>query len=162
MMQHISDWISAYHDGELRGARLQAVEAHLQDCAACRAELETLRRLSALLLGNPVAASQNSPDSFVAQVGLRLQGRPALPASHNSRSPVGWLAPLIVVGLWAFGQAVLLLSQWLLVFWQPGVSILPVLFLKAGFTLFVGVLLWGWLAGWVVYQRWQFSQALEM
>lgn len=39
--------IGAYHDGELSEARRAEVEQHLSDCAACSAELEELRRLSA-------------------------------------------------------------------------------------------------------------------
>ncbi len=38
--------ISAYHDGELSGARREQIEQHLRVCPQCAAELEELRRLS--------------------------------------------------------------------------------------------------------------------
>ena len=41
-----SNLISAYHDGELPLAQTAELEAHLGDCADCRAELEQLRTLS--------------------------------------------------------------------------------------------------------------------
>jgi len=49
MNEHVTEWIGAYHDGELRGARLLQVESHLLDCAACQAELDALSALSTLL-----------------------------------------------------------------------------------------------------------------
>ena len=41
--------LSAYHDGEVSAEEHAALEAHLAECPACAAELERLRRLSALL-----------------------------------------------------------------------------------------------------------------
>ena len=67
MNEHVTPWLGAYHDGELRGRRLQQVETHLAHCAACRAELEELRALSALLQESPV------PETFT-----RLVWPPAL------------------------------------------------------------------------------------
>jgi len=46
MAEHVKDWLGAYLDGELQGNRLQAVEAHLQTCKACRDELQGLRGLA--------------------------------------------------------------------------------------------------------------------
>jgi hypothetical protein len=46
---HVLEWLEAYLDGELKGGRLHQVEAHLQVCEDCRAELLALRQLSALL-----------------------------------------------------------------------------------------------------------------
>jgi anti-sigma factor RsiW len=40
--------VHAYHDGELDGALVRSFETHLSGCAACREELESLRRLSRL------------------------------------------------------------------------------------------------------------------
>lgn len=43
--------VSAYFDGELDEARTREVEGHLSSCAACAAELESLRRMSNVLSG---------------------------------------------------------------------------------------------------------------
>jgi anti-sigma factor RsiW len=49
MNQHVTDWLGAYHDGELEESRRQQVEAHLQVCEDCHAELSRLRALARLL-----------------------------------------------------------------------------------------------------------------
>lgn len=46
--------LSAYHDGELPSQQRDALERHVADCAACAAELEQYRRLSALLAAAPL------------------------------------------------------------------------------------------------------------
>ena len=48
-MQHINHLLDEYYDGELSPARRRQVEAHLAQCPDCRAELEQMRQLSALL-----------------------------------------------------------------------------------------------------------------
>lgn len=50
--KHIND-LSSYLDGELDARRRLAMEAHLDGCAACRAELEQLRALSGVLAEVP-------------------------------------------------------------------------------------------------------------
>ena len=54
-MQHINHLLDEYYDGELSPARRRQVEAHLDVCADCRAELEQMRQLSALLAEVPSA-----------------------------------------------------------------------------------------------------------
>jgi predicted anti-sigma-YlaC factor YlaD len=71
-MQHIHHLLDEYHDGELAPARCRQVERHLRACAACRAELEQMRQLSALLLGVPVPDEFSAPQLFGAQVALRV------------------------------------------------------------------------------------------
>ena len=46
--------LSAYHDGELPRQQREALEQHVAECAACAAELEQYRRLSALLAAAPL------------------------------------------------------------------------------------------------------------
>jgi len=46
--------LCAYHDGELSAEMRQDIENHLPKCAACWAELEQFRRLSAVLAAAPV------------------------------------------------------------------------------------------------------------
>lgn len=47
MREHVSDHLSAYVDDELSASERAAVDAHLRECAGCRADLEAMRRLVA-------------------------------------------------------------------------------------------------------------------
>lgn len=47
--------LSAYHDDALDAATRRLVAAHLQTCAACRAELAAYARLGAALRALPIA-----------------------------------------------------------------------------------------------------------
>jgi anti-sigma factor RsiW len=48
--------IDAYYDGELEGEAQAAFEEHLAECADCRRDLESLRRLSGHFATTPVSA----------------------------------------------------------------------------------------------------------
>jgi len=114
MTEHVTAWLGAYHDGELQGRRLRQVETHLSHCATCRAELEKLRALAALLQESPAAGNLTPPDRFVAQVGLRLPRRPEQPAWQRGLE-IGWrMVPVGLLGAWAFVQAVLAVAQMVL------------------------------------------------
>ena len=76
MSNHVTEWLNAYLDGELHGSRLQHVEAHLAECDACQAELESLERLSSLL-------QKSLPRSSLRQNGLRLRSACACPAKKQ-------------------------------------------------------------------------------
>jgi anti-sigma factor RsiW len=104
MTEHVTAWLGAYHDGELQGRRWRQVEAHLAHCATCRAGLERLRALAALLQESPAAGDLMPPERFVAQVGLRLPRRPERPAWQRGLE-IGWQ----VVPLGLFGAC----SSWL-------------------------------------------------
>jgi anti-sigma factor RsiW len=161
MSQHVTAWVSAYHDGELSGARLFQVEAHLLDCPACRAELEALKALSTLLQKSPAMPVRTSPERFVAQVRLRTRPHFTSPAPLRTRQ-AGWLlVPLSLLGIWAFLQAVLMLSRLVLMAlplsgglpgtqteWFPGQMAAQLFVLDAALTAVLVALLWGWLAGW--------------
>jgi anti-sigma factor RsiW len=161
MSQHVTAWIAAYHDGELHGDRLVQVEAHLRDCPACRAELEALKSLSTLLQKNPAMPARTSPERFVAQVRLRTRPHVASPAQQRTRQ-AGWLlVPLSLLGMWAFLQAVLLVSYLALialtlfgglpgiqVVWFPGQTVVQLFILDTALTAVLAALLWGWMAGW--------------
>lgn len=122
MSEHISRWLGAYYDGELQGARLRRVEAHLAECAACRAELESLRALSALLQESASPETITRPEPFVAQVGLRLPRRPERPAWQRALR-IGWRAlPAGLFGAWAIIQAVFLVTTLLLLALQLGLG----------------------------------------
>jgi len=105
MTEHVTAWLGAYHDGELHGRRLHQVETHLAQCAACRAELESLRALTRLLQASPAAVGIAPPERFVAQVGLRMPRRPAQ-SPWRKGLEIGWrLAPPGLLGAWAFIEA---------------------------------------------------------
>lgn len=55
--------VHAYHDDALAGSARVAIEAHLQECADCRALLADLRGLSNLIAAAPLAAM--SPEAMV-------------------------------------------------------------------------------------------------
>jgi predicted anti-sigma-YlaC factor YlaD len=115
MEQHVTDRIAAYHDGALTAAQQRRVEAHLVECAACRAELEALQSLTTLLHAAPPAATTLPPERFVAQVGLRLPRRPERTAWQQA-AEVGWrLIPVGVLGALAFVQTVFILGTALLI-----------------------------------------------
>jgi len=52
--------LSAYHDGEISGQRLQEVEEHLESCAACRRRLERWEEVEGVL--EKQAIPRPSPD----------------------------------------------------------------------------------------------------
>jgi anti-sigma factor RsiW len=110
MNDHVAALLGAYEDGELGGLRVRLVEAHLAECAPCRAQLEQLRVLRVLLQGGSAPTAPTPPDRFVAQVGLRLPPRPDQPSWRRALG-IGWrLVPLGLLGTWAFGQTALLVA----------------------------------------------------
>jgi hypothetical protein len=122
MTEHVTTWLGAYYDGELKGLRLQQVEAHLAHCAACRADLESLRALATLLQESPAAENLTPPERFVAQVGLRLPRRPERPAWQRGLE-IGWrLVPVGLFGAWTFVQAVFVVAGLALVALQMGLG----------------------------------------
>ena len=177
MSEHVLDWIGAYHDGELHGDRLRWVEAHLSTCAACQSELAALQNLAVRLQASPPMPARTPPEQFVAQVRLRLPPRSApVPGRQRVRQVAGLWLPLGALALWAFGQAVLVVSGLALGVAAvpaaipvvlpplPGLGALPLLValaqpavwggrlallaLNAGLTAAVAMLVWGCLAGW--------------
>lgn len=106
MTEHVTPWLEAYHDGQWPDHRSRQVEAHLAQCATCRAELEKLRALSALLQESPAAENLTPPERFVTQVGLRLPRRPEKTGLQRALE-FGWqLTPVGLLGAWACAQAV--------------------------------------------------------
>jgi anti-sigma factor RsiW len=122
MSEHVTTWLEAYHDGELPGRRLRQVEAHLAGCQTCRAELQKLRALTALLDESPTAEVLTPPDRFVAQVGLRLPRRPVQPTWKRALE-TGWrLIPVGLLGAWAFVQVVFVTASVVLYALQIGMA----------------------------------------
>ena len=122
MNGHVTQWLGAYHDEELKGFRLHQVKAHLEECATCRAELASLQALSTLLQESPAAAGLTSPERFVAQVALRLPRRPAKTAGQRALE-TGWgLIPVGLFGTWAFAETTLIVAGVILIALQLGVG----------------------------------------
>lgn len=102
MSKHVSEWLNAYHDGELRGSRLQHVEAHLAACEVCQAELESLEGLSALLHEVP-APEFTSPERFASQVSRRLPHKQTVTSSSKRILEIGWwMIPVGLLAVWIF------------------------------------------------------------
>ena len=101
MSKHVSEWLNAYHDGELRGNRLHQVEAHLADCELCQMELESLERLASLLQHVPVPEF-TAPERLAAQVGLRLPHRKTVIAKKQILEIGWWMIPVGLLAAWVF------------------------------------------------------------
>lgn len=101
MSKHVSEWLNAYHDGELHGSRLHAVEEHLGECELCQAELESLESLSAVLHGVPTPQF-TSAERFASRVNLRLPHNHS-PISRKQILEIGWwMVPVGLLGAWVF------------------------------------------------------------
>ena len=115
MMDHVLDWLQAYHDGELQERQVRRVEEHLARCEACRAELEALRTFSSFLQESPAADALMPSEQFVAQVGLLLPRRPERTPLQRALE-TGWrLIPVGLFGAWAFVQALFVVATGVLV-----------------------------------------------
>jgi len=110
MSDHVTEWLNAYLDGELKSNRLQHVEEHLAECEACQAELDSLQGLSALLHEIP-APEFPSPERFATQVNLLLpQKRTSTPRSQFLE--VGWwMIPVGLLAVWVFISTAALLGD---------------------------------------------------
>ncbi len=75
--------LHAYADGELDAAGTKAVEAHLATCAACRAELDEIRRLKAAL--RTLDFSERAPEDLAAGIRQRV-------AAARARHRTAWMA----------------------------------------------------------------------
>jgi predicted anti-sigma-YlaC factor YlaD len=122
MTEHVTAALEAYHDGELHGRRLEQVETHLAQCASCRAELDALQSLAALLQESPAPEGLTPPDRFVAQVNLRLPRSPERTVWQRALHR-GWqLVPVGLLGAWTFVQAAFLVAGAVLIAAQLGLG----------------------------------------
>lgn len=110
MSDHVTEWLNAYYDGELKGGRLRQVEDHLAACEACRAELESLRELSVWLHEAP-AAEFVSQERFVSQVNLRLTQRRSTPMKNKVADVGWWMIPVGLLMAWVFFSTTALISD---------------------------------------------------
>lgn len=110
MSDHVTEWLGAYLDGELKGGRLHQVERHLGGCDSCRAELESLQGLSRLLQEAP-APEFASNERFVSQVNLRLPQRQEKPARSTVIEFGWWMIPVGLLTAWIFISTAVLVSD---------------------------------------------------
>ena len=111
MANHVTEWLAAYHDGELRGVRLHQIERHLVECATCQAELDEIRNLSALLLNTATNGDFLLTERFVANLALNMPRRSELPQPRNALNIGWWLIPVGLLGIWLFINITLSLSS---------------------------------------------------
>jgi hypothetical protein len=91
--------VTALVDGALEADERRAVEGHLLDCEACRAQVDEERRLQARLRALP---APEVPFGLDQRVRRRLRGRGRMAAASRLLLP---LAAILVVGLWLRGYA---------------------------------------------------------
>lgn len=196
-------WVGAYLDGEMDEQRRAEMEAHLAQCPHCQEELRSLSALSGLLQlelaeSGPLADALNSPalpqgqtlpaapanawdapaQPFTDEVLRRLP--PARRFDWTQVLLMAWRAvPLALFGLWAFLQAVTLVSGLALVsgfpldsagllsvdglFRLPGMlagvsadrtlSLAALVAFNLRMTINLALLFGGWLAAWIAYRR---------
>lgn len=110
MSNHVSEWLNAYHDGELHGKRRHEVETHLAECERCQAELESLHSLSGLL--QEVRAPEVvSVERFAAQVNLRLPRSQTVVARNRINELGWWMIPVGLLAAWAFVNTAFVMSD---------------------------------------------------
>jgi len=101
MSEHVTELLNAYMDGELRGSRLHQVKEHIASCETCRAELESLQRLSILLRETPTSDFP-STEKFAAQVNLRLPRKSSQPIKRKAQEVGWWMIPVSLLIVWVF------------------------------------------------------------
>lgn len=110
MSNHVTEWLNAYFDGELKGRQLHQVEEHLAECEACQAELEALGNISGLLHEVPAPAFP-SPERFATQVNLLLPQK-RTPTPQRRLFEVGWwMIPVGILAVWVFISTAALLGD---------------------------------------------------
>lgn len=110
MSNHVTEWLNAYLDGELKGGRLRQVEEHLAGCESCRAELDSLGGLSALLHSDP-APEFPSAERFVSNVNLLLPQKRSAPPRPQLIEIGWWMIPVSLLMALVFINTTVLLSN---------------------------------------------------
>ncbi len=99
MSNHVTEWLNAYLDGELKNGKLHQVEKHLVECAECQAELESLQNVSSLLHEVP-APEFLSSERLASQVSLRLPHEKPRAAKYKAQEMGWWMIPVSLLLLW--------------------------------------------------------------
>ena len=110
MSNHVTEWLNAYFDGELKNGRLHQVEQHLAECEACQKELEALGNVSGLLHEVPLPDFP-SPERFATQVNLLLPQKRTPPPQRSLFEIGWWMIPVGLIAVWAFISTAILLGD---------------------------------------------------
>jgi anti-sigma factor RsiW len=110
MSNHVTEWLNAYLDGELKGNRLQQVEEHLAECTACQTEMDSLQNLSGLLQAVP-APEFSSPERFATQVNLLLPQKRTTTPGTRLFEVSWWMIPVGLLAVWVFISTAALLGD---------------------------------------------------
>ncbi len=89
--------LSAYLDKELTGPESEAVSAHLDACADCRALAEELRATAALVAGLPARAA---PEDLAGDVQREIERRAIVQPAHVEGHPQERTLPIRRARLW--------------------------------------------------------------
>lgn len=102
-LDHVSEKLGAYLDGELYGRSYQNIQAHLETCQTCRDELDELRRVSKLLHNAPLPEFTPAR-RFTSQLILQLPRRNSVSQPRGNFRFVGLLFPVVLLLAWVFVQ----------------------------------------------------------
>jgi hypothetical protein len=100
--RRLRDQLSAYIDGALGPAAAGRLEAHLEDCARCRTELEQLR--------STIAALQELPEAQVPRSFALSPERAAAPRPSMTATPLAFGTRIAAAGVAAALAAVLVVD----------------------------------------------------
>lgn len=110
MSNHVTEWLNAYLDGELKGVRLHQVEQHLAGCETCQAELDSLQGLSAMLRSDP-APEFPSAERLVSNVNLLLPSKRSAAPRRQLLEVGWWMIPVGLLMAWVFFSTAILLED---------------------------------------------------
>ncbi len=101
-----SEWLAAYHDGELDAVRQAVVATHLLTCAECRRELAALKSLSEALSADQLdSRALTDDDVFWQTLEPRLPSRRPASANISDRNTmIRWLPGLSLLVLYGAAQ----------------------------------------------------------
>jgi hypothetical protein len=122
MNNHVTHWLNAYHDGELRPRRRALVEAHLEKCQRCQAELDQIQNLSSLLQDEPTPEPSISPDKFAAQVALRLPRNTEQSKQSSWQRKLWYAVPVAILVTVGFLRTISTVSNLLLLIERSGIN----------------------------------------
>ena len=109
-MEHVTEFLGPYLDGELRTSQVTKIENHLGTCDQCRSELADLDNLSGLLQFSAPLPQMKSEDQFVAEVGLLLERHPEPTGLKRVLVKVLKAIPVSLAGTWLFVQTSLIIT----------------------------------------------------
>ena len=113
--RRVNDLLPRYVDGDLAGRDLAELLQHLQECRACREQLQLSRRLAGMLAGLPTPAGAAAAEARITERVMAEVRRPP-------RSGALWRAVLSLgnaAALAAVGAIAVLLVLGLAVTWKP-------------------------------------------